>query len=175
MLVTGDQFIIHAIGDYVLQSDWQANNKTKAHFPAFCHALTYSLPFLILTQSPAAWLTIFGTHFLIDRYRLARYVCWAKNWLAPKTWWKKVNGQWVGSSNQEAHSWLTWHEIGKPDILHSDLAVITDITKARTLPFSACSATGYPPDRPAWLAVWLLIITDNLCHILINAAAIRYL
>ncbi len=35
--------------------------------------------------------------------------------------------------------------------------------------------TGYPADVPPWLAVWLLIIADNLIHILLNAAAITYL
>ncbi len=33
----------------------------------------------------------------------------------------------------------------------------------------------YPPDRPPWLAVWLLIIADNVMHVLINGLALRYL
>jgi len=73
------QLILHLIGDYVTQSDWMANNKTKRSWPALCHAFVYSLPFLLLTQSPAALVVIFGTHFLIDRFRLARHVVYAKN------------------------------------------------------------------------------------------------
>lgn len=42
-------------------------------------------------------------------------------------------------------------------------------------PWSECRATGYPPDCPAWLAVWLMIIADNTMHLLINAAAVRLL
>jgi len=28
--------------------------------------------------------------------------------------------------------------------------------------------TGFPPETPAWLAVWLMIIADNTLHLLIN-------
>lgn len=126
-MITADQLTLHLIGDYILQSDWMAQNKTKDHLPAFVHALVYSLPFLVLGPSLPAWVVIFGTHFFIDRYRLARYVVWAKNWLGPNR------------------------------------------------PWSECKGTGYPDDRPAWLAVWLLIIADNIMHIVINGAALRYL
>lgn len=73
------QLILHLIGDYVTQSDWMANNKTKRFLPAALHALVYSIPFLILDPSLAAFLVILMTHFFIDRYRLARLVVYAKN------------------------------------------------------------------------------------------------
>ena len=38
-----------------------------------------------------------------------------------------------------------------------------------------CDNNGYPKDTPIWLSTWLLIITDNLIHIIINALAIQYL
>lgn len=41
--------------------------------------------------------------------------------------------------------------------------------------WSDCSGTGYPSDTPAWLAVWLMIIADNIIHIVINYLALRYL
>jgi hypothetical protein len=78
-----EQLILHAIGDYVLQSDWMANGKTSKYGPAFAHATVYSLPFLLLTRSPIALFTIWFTHFIIDRFRLAKYVCYAKNFIAP--------------------------------------------------------------------------------------------
>ncbi|TGE07693.1 DUF3307 domain-containing protein [Hymenobacter fodinae] len=68
-----EQILLHLLGDYVLQNDWMAQNKTKAHWPAFVHALLYALPFTLIAPSPLAWAVIFGTHFLIDRYRLALY------------------------------------------------------------------------------------------------------
>lgn len=71
------------MGDYLLQSDWMAQEKTKQTVAAVAHAVCYTLPFLFLTSSWWALLLISSTHFIIDRWRLARYVCWAKNWLAP--------------------------------------------------------------------------------------------
>lgn len=126
-MITADQLVCHAIGDYILQSDWMASEKTKRHFAAWIHALTYFLPFLALSPSWPAFAVIVTTHALIDRYRLARYIVWAKNWLGPNR------------------------------------------------PWSECVATGYPADRPAWLAVWLMIIADNILHVLINGAALRWL
>lgn len=79
-----DQLIAHAVGDYLLQSDWMANEKTKSNVAAAAHAATYTLPFLALQPTAKQVALIAGTHYLIDRYRLARYVCWAKNYLAPK-------------------------------------------------------------------------------------------
>ena len=37
------------------------------------------------------------------------------------------------------------------------------------------TATGTPDDVPPWLSVWLLFIADNVLHILINVAAVRWL
>jgi len=79
--------VLHALGDYVTQSDWMAQNKTQSVLPAVVHATVYTLPFLFLTQSWIALAFICGTHFIIDHWRLARYICWAKNFLAPKKAW----------------------------------------------------------------------------------------
>lgn len=128
-MITADQLVAHAVGDYVLQSDWMANEKTKRAVAALVHATVYALPFVLLTSSPAALVVIAGTHFVIDRWRLARFVCWAKNLLGPAAW---------------------------------------------RYPWAECAATGYHKDRPPFLAVWLLIITDNVLHVLINAAALRW-
>lgn len=76
-----NQLILHLIGDYVLQSQWMAENKMKSSFAAGMHALTYSLPFLLLKPSWAAFAVILVTHFLIDRFSLAKYVVWLKNFL----------------------------------------------------------------------------------------------
>lgn len=34
---------------------------------------------------------------------------------------------------------------------------------------------GYPPEVPAFLSIWLMIIVDNLTHVLINGLALYYL
>lgn len=87
MFITADQILAHLVGDYILQSDWMANEKAKRTVAAALHAAVYTLPFLLLTHSVAALVFIAATHFLIDRFRLARYVVWAKNlnWSAPVT------------------------------------------------------------------------------------------
>lgn len=127
-MITADQLVAHAVGDYILQSDWMANEKTKQSAAALAHAITYTLAFLFITQRPVPLLVIAGTHFVIDRWRIARYLVWAKNWLAP--------------TNK---------------------------------PWSDCKGTGYPSDRPPWMAVWLLIIADNTLHVLCNGLALYYL
>lgn len=127
-MITADQLVAHAVGDYIIQSDWMATEKTKRSLAAAVHAATYMLPFLLLSPSIAAAAVIVASHFAIDRWRLARFVCWAKNW------------PWPGRR-----------------------------------PWSECTSTGYPSDRPPWLATWLLIIADNTLHVLCNAAALRWL
>lgn len=123
--VTGNQIMAHMIGDYVIQSDWMANNKARKCIPAILHAISYSIPFLFLTDcSVLAFAGICISHFVIDHWRLARYVVFAKNFFSPKSEWPK------------------WEN---------------------------CCNTGYPDDRPAWLAVWLMIIADNVMHVILNA------
>lgn len=131
LTITANQLISHAIGDYLIQSDWMANNKTKSVFPALTHALSYAIPFgCLTTPSLEALSVIIVTHFAIDHWRLARFVCFGKNFFSPRS------------------DWPTWND---------------------------CSITGYPSDRPAWLAVWLLIIADNILHVLINGIALQYI
>lgn len=127
-MISADQILAHLVGDYVLQSDWMASQKTKRLTVAIVHAIAYGLPFLALRPSLAAWLMIVGTHAIIDRWRLARYVVWTKEWLAP----------------------------------------------TRPPPLAECP-TGYPADKPVWLATWLLILADNTLHLALNSIALRYL
>jgi hypothetical protein len=76
-----EQLLLHLIGDYVLQTDWMAQNKTKSMRPAAAHAIVYATLFWLLDPSVIAFMVILVTHYLIDRYRLARYVVFAKNWI----------------------------------------------------------------------------------------------
>ena len=119
-----NQLLLHLIGDYVTQSDWMAQRKTTNTWAAFVHATIYSLPFLLIGTWRAV-LVIWSTHLLIDRFRLARFVVFAKNFMG----WP----------------WPEWKN---------------------------CQATGYPSERPAWMAVWLLIAADNTIHLTINYAAL---
>jgi len=68
------ELLCHLVGDYVLQNHWMATNKVRVWLPAIVHAAVYSLVFLLWLQpSWPAMAVIFGTHLIIDRYRLAKY------------------------------------------------------------------------------------------------------
>lgn len=132
-MITANQIVCHAIGDYILQSHFMATNKTKRSWVALYHAATYSLPFLFLKPSLFAFAVIVGSHFFIDRYRLARFVVAFKN--------------------------LFFTTPAEYERMSNEIDM----------------ATGFPKDCPPWLATWLLIIVDNICHVLLNGLALRYL
>ncbi len=117
-----------------------ALEKTKKWVACLAHAITYTLPFILLTISWKVLLVVSVSHFAIDHWRLARYLCWIKNYMAPK--W--IEGECV------------------PRLI-------------RNYPWSECIATGYHKDRPIWMAVWLMIITDNTMHLICNGLALKLL
>lgn len=160
LMITADQLLCHAIGDYILQSDWMANEKTKKSVAALAHVATYGLPFLLLRPSWKAYAVIVGTHFVIDRWRLARFVVWGKNFLAPLT---KLGLERVDETT-----------VAPSGAIHSIRGHQYKIVRTNPA-WKECQATGYPPNTPAWLAVWLLIIADNIMHVLINGLALKYL
>lgn len=167
-MFTADQLVAHLVGDYVLQSHWMATEKTKRTVAAAAHALCYTLPFLALTSSPGALAAICLSHFAIDRWRLARYVVWLKNWL--------------GLPRRDEREEIVSFMPTSFDVVEDGIATrgegIVKVVRRWVLPnrpWAKCKGTGYPDDTPAWLAVWLLIIADNTLHILCNAAAIRWL
>lgn len=153
-MITADQLLVHAVGDYIFQSDWMAQNKTKQSLAAGVHALVYSAGFLIFRPSLLAFATILVTHFFIDRFRLARYVVWGKNWLGPLYEQVIIRTDRFGNSDFQTEHWRR---------------------KNPTPTFAECKATGYPPNSPVWLATWLLIIADNILHVAINGIALKYL
>lgn len=160
VFVSADQIVAHLVGDYILQSEWMANTKTKSSVAAFAHAVTYAMPFLFLSTSWKALAFIVVTHFIIDRWRLARFVCWFKNFLAPP-----------GTASQP------WEDAGEGPALKDEKGEYLTPLRVASWNYSweECAATGYHKDRPPWLAVWLLIIADNTLHLLCNAAALKWL
>lgn len=75
--------LAHLVGDYVLQTHYEACEKTKHWLPAATHAAKYTAAFLPITRNPKALATIGLTHMVLDRYRLAKHLNWARNQIAP--------------------------------------------------------------------------------------------
>ena len=83
------QLLCHLWGDFPLQSSWMADNKVKSWRVVIIHACVYFVPFFIVFRpSPAAALVIIGTHALIDRFRLAKHISFASQYLAPPSAWR---------------------------------------------------------------------------------------
>lgn len=110
--------LAHLIGDYIIQNDYIANEKTKKTLPTLIHVCLYSLPFYFIVGCSWSLLIIAGTHFFIDRFRLAVY------------WIKLINWNWKSKN------------------------------------------FGFNDDKPLWMSFWLMIIYDNIFHIIFNSIAI---
>ncbi len=171
------QLLCHLAGDFFLQSDWVAGNKYTKKWVAALHAVIYTLPFLLLTRNPWALAIICVTHGIIDHYKVANYVAWAKNWLAPRSVVISRMG-FRCSDCDVSFSYEGTKENGHVCPLCGGVnveQVNNEIIRlARVKPWVECKLTGYDPDRPIWLTVWLSIITDNSMHIAINYVALRY-
>jgi hypothetical protein len=145
MLITADQLLCHIFGDYVMQSDYMATKKTSSSVAAAIHVTTYGLCFIPLvcrwgniTHNPSTWLpvsinwiamlVICSTHFIIDRWRLARYVCWLKNFMAPKYIEIVKEGSesnWIRNLPWSDCS-MTGYDKGKPPWMSVWLLIIAD-------------------------------------------------
>ena len=77
------RLLAHLVGDYLLQTHYEASEKVNSWPPAISHAAKYTLPFLALTRDPRALAVIGGTHAVLDHYRLAKHVNWLRNQAAP--------------------------------------------------------------------------------------------
>jgi hypothetical protein len=93
--------------------------KTKYWGPAIAHGVTYTIPFVLLTQSVPALAVICITHIVIDRYRLARHLVWAKNQLAPRAYRPTKADLHTTGSPASAPPWLsTWVMIFADNCVH---------------------------------------------------------
>lgn len=112
-----EQVLAHLVGDYVLQSSYMALHKTRRGSVAILHATLYTIPFLLITLSPLALATILGTHALIDRYRLARYISRARNMLGDPAHWRQYRT--ANGYTAATPAWLSaWLEIVIDNTLH---------------------------------------------------------
>lgn len=82
MIDYGLLILAHLLGDYVLQNDWQARQKTSSSVACAVHVLLYTLVHVAVVETFASWpwwayVAIAVPHFVVDRWGLAGW--WMKN------------------------------------------------------------------------------------------------
>ena len=107
------QLLSHLWGDYIFQNNWMATQKTKftleGWIACLIHCILYTLPFCFFVHSYIAIFVVFITHFVMDKFRLAKYICQVKN-----LEFKGING-----FSDTTPIWLsTWLLIIVDNILH---------------------------------------------------------
>jgi hypothetical protein len=143
-----EQLLLHAIGDYWIQSDWMALNKAKKTFNCLVHCLIYTSCFLLLTVSWKALAFIFLTHFIIDRFPIiVRKLIYWKNHFP------------LGYPRWELCASTGYYD----DSPYNTVKPSKDIIKKIGLP------------RHFFITIWLYIISDNILHLLCNFLALKYL
>jgi len=171
-MITATQLLCHLVGDWVLQSDWQARHKTKSTPICLFHCLLYTLPFLFLTREPWALGAIMATHFLIDRFYLGRYVVWLHNFIAPF-------GKLVLDPKSE--DYLKWRWIRPYPSWEfcrdtGFVSVVVDKEKVmegdRTEMLRLKIKQAY--ERPLWMQWLVLIMVDQLMHLVCNGLILLF-
>lgn len=89
MLLPLGILLAHLVGDYILQNNSMAQRKTSSWGWAFVHGVWYTFAYLVLNMILIAngypgfhwWALVIigGTHIVIDRLRLVKYLIWAVN------------------------------------------------------------------------------------------------
>ena len=145
-----EQLLAHLVGDYLLQSDWMAMNKSKRTIPCLDHVIVYTSVFLTLTTNLYALAIIGGVHFLLDRFPIiVRRLIWLRNHIGPTM--KYV-----------------------PFALCSITGCYDNVrNEVENKPYTREQINGVSP-RLNYVTVWLYIITDNLLHLLTNYLALKY-
>lgn len=165
-MITATQIVCHLIGDWVLQSDYQARYKTKSTFVCLFHCFLYTLPFLFLTRELWALGAIMASHFVIDRIYLGRYVVWLHNFIAPFGY-LCLNPRddrymkWVWT--RPYPEWKYCQETGFVTIV-LDREKIRD-EDPRELKRLKLKQTY---ERPLWMQWLVLIVTDQVMHVVCN-------
>lgn len=117
------QLLAHLWGDFALQpGKWAMKKRSDIRY-ALVHSLEYGLVFWLictLMGQPLSWdamLAIVVTHALIDRFYPARYIIFAKNWIADrKLMWKACSKT---GFDQETPIWLSmWLLIVVDNTMH---------------------------------------------------------
>lgn len=151
-----DPVLAHFVADWVFQSQWMASSKTSRWLPAAVHVAVYGAVFALLVPAARSWpvlAVVVGTHYLIDRYRLARHVNWAANFIAP---WRDTKVP--GTGEDDPRTGIGLH-----------------VWRSANPPWSECSTYGSPPGTPDHIGFIVMVTIDQIMHLVVNWAALRWL
>lgn len=152
-----EQLLCHVFGDYILQSDYLALNKSKKSFPCLVHVLIYTSVFLLLTTSWKALLVIGATHFVLDRWHTPlKRLIWLKNHFPTG---KYPTFERCDTTGYYDDSPYNTSEINGGYIDDNRIETVRKFGRPRLF----------------FITMWLYIITDNFLHITINYFALKYL
>lgn len=145
-------FLCHLVGDYWLQSDWQAINKGKKTLNCFVHVLIYTACFLFLTTSWKALLFIATTHFIIDRFPIIvkKLIFWKNHFpTLDYPFWEYCNS--TGYYDDSPYN--------SQKLKGTEKQILEDER-----------VWGKP--RHFFITIWLYIICDNTLHLVCNFIAL---
>lgn len=100
------------------------------------------------------------THVVIDRYRLAAWLVWAKNQMAPPMWRHPYGDHVSGTGYHRPVDDGT--RVSLSDPVFGGWAL-------KALPVR-CQIQA----KPEWMSVWLMIVADNTVHVVLNSAMIAF-
>lgn len=164
-----DPVLAHFVADWCLQSQWMASSKTSRWLPAAVHVAVYGALFALLVPAARSWpvlAVVVGTHYLIDRYRLARHVNWAANFIAPVqrlTHWERRNLCRPPSERSPEPRVTLVDPIDHPR------------RRSTNPPWSECSTYGSPPGTPDHIGFIVMVTIDQIMHLVVNWATLRWL
>jgi hypothetical protein len=76
------QFLLHGVGDYLIQNDWMALTKKKktwkGELACQIHCITYALPFALIGSWTAVAL-IYLSHYIVDRFHIIEWFLAVRN------------------------------------------------------------------------------------------------
>lgn len=93
--------VAHMLGDYFFQNTYIASNKTKSSIVCLLHSVIYTVCVVLICQ----WFDwrlfiILGTHFLMDRFRIAKY--WRRFFS------KDEDAPWIITADNSIHLLILW-------------------------------------------------------------------
>lgn len=114
------QLFAHFFGDYILQAGDVATTKSTTSRICRYHVGLYLITFILMGASFSALCVVGVTHYLIDRYRLPKYLIYLKDHLLafdiPKRPWRPMTD--TGMSPETPIYLATWLFIITDNLIH---------------------------------------------------------